>query len=307
MMKAVLCKKYGPPTVLELAEVPKPRIKQNQILVKVKATAVNSADVRIRELKVGPFWIRLIMKVVLGFFRPRRSILGSSFSGIIEEIGKNVPDRQVGQSIFGSTGLRMGAYAEYLVLPKNATFSIKPTSATFEEAAALPFGGTTALHFYQKTQISVQKGLDVLIYGATGAVGVMAVELAKYYQAHVLSVCSHEGESLARKLGSDEIIVYTEKPITGISKKFDIIFDAVGRISKKECGHLLKENGKFLTVGGLEMARETKGQLNLLKELFDQKKIHANIDKVYPLNEIIEAHAYVDTGRKKGNVVIKVV
>lgn len=305
-MKAILCKKYGPPNVLELAEVPRPKISPNQILVKVKATAVNSADVRIRALKVDSFFIRLVMRVVLGLFKPRRAILGSSFSGIIEEVGKNVTGYQVGQAIFGITGLRMGAYAEYLVLPKNATFTFKPTTATFEEAAAIPFGGTTALHFYQKTQISVQPGLEVLIYGATGSVGVMAVEIAKHYQAHVTSVCSHEGEPLARKLGSDEIIIYMDTPIATISKKFDIIFDAVGLTSKKECGHLLKENGKFLTVGGLEVAKETKGQLDLLKELFDLKRIHANIDRVYPMDEIIEAHTYVDTGKKKGNVILKV-
>ncbi len=306
MMKAILCRKYGPPNVLELAEAPRPKIRSNQILVKVKAAAVNSADVRIRELKVDSFWLRLTMRFVLGLFGPRRRILGSSFSGIIEEMGSKVSGYQAGQSIFGTTGLKMGAYAEYLVLSKNAIFSFKPTTATFEEAAALPFGGTTALYFYQRTQISVQHGLEVLIYGATGSVGVMAVEMAKHYQAHVTSACSHEGESLARKLGSDEIIIYTDKPIVGISKKFDIIFDAVGRISRKECGHLLKENGKFLTVGGLEMAKETKGQLHLLRELFDQKRIHANIDRVYPLDDIIEAHSYVDSGRKKGNVIIRV-
>jgi NADPH:quinone reductase and related Zn-dependent oxidoreductases len=305
-MKAILCKKYGPPNVLELAEVSRPKIRSNQILVKVKATAVNSADVRIRELKVDSFWLRLTMRFVLGFFGPRRCILGSSFSGIIEEMGNKVSGYQVGQSIFGSTGLRMGAYAEYLVLPMNAIFSIRPTTATFEEAAALPFGGATALHFYQKTQISIQRGLEVLVYGATGSVGVMAVEIAKYYGAIVTSVCSREGEPLARKLGSDEIIIYTDTPIARISKKFDIVFDAVGLISKKECNHLLKDYSKFLTVGGLDMARETKGQLILLRELFDQKKIHANIDREYPFDEIIEAHSYVDTGRKKGNVIIKV-
>lgn len=303
-MKAIQCKRYGPPNVLELVEVPRPKITSNQILVKVKATAVNSADVRIRELKVDSFWIRLIMRFVLGLFGPRRSILGSSFSGFIEEIGSNVSGYEVGQSIFGTTGLRMGAYAEYLVLPMNSAFALKPTTATFEEAAALPFGGSTALYFYQKTQISIQKGLEVLIYGATGSVGVMAVEIAKYYEAHVTSVCSYEGGLLARKLGSDEIIIYTDTPISRIPNKFDVIFDAVGLISKKQCDHLLKNNGKFLTVGGLDMAKETKGQLNLLRELFDQKRIHANIDRVYPLDEIIEAHAYVDTGRKKGNVII---
>lgn len=181
----------------------------------------------------------------------------------------------------------------------------KPTLATHEEAAALLFGGTTALHFLQKTNIVNTPHLEVLVYGATGSVGTAAVEISKYYKARVTAVCSREGEALARKLGSDEIVIYTERDIAMLPKKYDVVFDAVGKTTKKQCKSLLKEKGQYLTVGGLEMAKETHQQLELLRSLFKDGTLHANIDKVYPLDQIIEAHQYVDTGRKKGNVIIK--
>lgn len=303
-MKAIICKKYGAPEVLELVDLPKPMSKSNEVLVKIVASAVNSGDVRVRALKVDGFLLRLLMRLVLGFTKPRKHVLGTVFSGVIEEVGNKATHYKTGDAVFGITGFTFGTYAEYTTLKEDAIFIHKPTSATHQEAAALPFGGTTALHFLQKTNIVNTPNLEVLIYGATGSVGTAALEIAKYYKAQVTAVCSREGEALARKLGSDEIVIYTESDITTKPKKYDVVFDAVGKTTKKQCKSLLKDKGQYLTVGGLEVAKETHQQLQLLRTLFDTGKLHANIDKVYALSEMIEAHEYVDTGRKKGNVII---
>ncbi|MFN8576655.1 MAG: NAD(P)-dependent alcohol dehydrogenase [Candidatus Sericytochromatia bacterium] len=303
-MKAIICTKYGKPEVLEIREIDKPKPKDNEVLVKILSTAVNSGDVRVRGLIVDGF-LRIVMRFVLGFNKPRKPVIGNVASGIIEEIGKDVKAFKVGDEVFLSTAFRFGTYADYIAFPENSTITHKPQKASFEDAVAIIFGGMTAKYFLEKAGIS-KLNKKVLIYGATGSVGCSAVEISKYYKANVTSVCSEQGAELSKKLGSDSIIIYTKEDFTKIDEKFDIIFDAVGKITKKQCSKLLKEDGKYITVGGLDVTKETKSQLEFLSSLYDKGYLHANIDKIYSFNEIREAHDYVEKGRKKGNVVIKV-
>ena len=304
-MKAVICTQYGEPEVLYIVDMPKPTISDEQILVKVISTAVNSADSRVRGLKVDGF-LRIVMRLVLGIYKPRNPILGVVLSGIIEQVGSKVTNFKVGDEVYAMTGFRFGAYAEYIALNQSAVIELKPTNASFDEAAAIVFGGTTAIYFLQKAGIATKPQPKVLIYGATGAVGTAAIQIAKSYGAHITAVCSQEGFDLVRSLGADEVIIYTEQDFTKLNTQFDIIFDAVGKTTKAQCKHLLTPDGKYKTVGGLETASETREQLQLIKTLFEAGDYQAVIDKVYPIDDIVEAHRYVDRGKKKGNVVIRV-
>ena len=303
-MQAVICEKYGSPEVLKITQVKKPKPKADEVLVKVMAAAVNSGDVRVRGLAVDGF-LRIVMRFVLGFTKPRKPILGTIVSGVIEEVGKNVRSLKPGDEVFASTGFNFGAYAEYINIPENRTIALKPKTSTFEEAAAILFGGMTATYFLEKGGIKLKPNLKVLIYGATGSVGTAAIEIAKHYKAHVTSVCSERGLELAKKLRSDSIILYTHQDFTKLPDKFDIIFDAVGKTKAQNCKPLLKKDGKYLTVGGLDVAKETSEQMEFLKTLFDKGELSANIDRTYLLSDIVEAHRYVDTGRKKGNVLVR--
>lgn len=304
-MKAVLCTRYGPPEVLQLAEIDRPRINDNQVLIRIAATAVNSGDVRVRGLVVQGF-LRLVMRVVLGFSKPRKPVLGNVLSGTVEAVGAAATAFRPGDEVFACTGFGFGAYAQYIALPANGTIARKPTNASFEEAAALLFGGTTALYFLQKAGLDRQPGAQVLIFGATGSVGTAAVQLAKHYGATVTAVCSSEGAELARRLGSDAVVDYRQQDVTRLPGQFDVIFDAVGHYPKKEYRHLLARGGRYMTVGGLDVAKETRAQLEQLKQLFEAGQLQAVIDRSYPLEQIEDAHRYVDTGRKKGNVVVRV-
>lgn len=304
-MKAVICTKYGAPEVLVIKNVEKPQPKDNEILIAVKATTVNSGDVRIRGLVVEGF-LRIIMRLVLGITKPRKPILGTIVAGIVEKVGKNVTSFSPGDEVCGSTGFSFGAYAEYAVIHEQSTIIHKPTTANFEESAAILFGGMTAHYFLHKAGISTKKNQKILIYGATGSVGIAAVEIAKYYDAHITAMCSEKGVDLVTQRGADAIVLYTQKDIQDLQGQYDCIFDAVGKITKKQCKHLLKQKGAFYTVGGLEVAKETKEQLLFLKKLYDMSYIRANIDKIFTFDDIVQAHHYVDTGRKKGNVVVKV-
>lgn len=304
-MNAVVCPAYGPPEVLRLVKLKKPTPKDNEVLVKVMATAVNSGDVRVRGLVVKGF-LRIVMRVVLGFTKPRKPVLGTVLSGIVEAVGENVIAFKPGDEVMATTGFRFGAYAGYITLPSTGNMLHKPVNASFEEAAAILFGGMTALYFLQKAGIEDRSGQKVLIYGATGAVGSSAVQIARHYGAIVTAVCSEEGVALATSLGSDEVIIYTQRDFTKLEQRFDIVLDAVGKTKKSDCRSLLLPGGRYLTVGGLDVAKETKAQLAILKQLYEQGELRAVIDKTYPLREIVEAHRYVDTGRKKGNVVITV-
>lgn len=304
-MKAVICERYGPPEVLKITEVEKPLPKENEILIKIMATAVNSGDVRVRGLIVDGF-LRIIMRLVLGFDGPRKKILGLVLSGVVEDIGTNVKNFKPGDRVYASTGFKFGAYAEYISVAENSPVTFMPKKASFEEAAALPFGGNTAMYFLKKAGIETRSGQNVLIYGASGAVGTAAVQIAKYFGATVTGVCSEDNFELVRNLGADNVTIYTKEDFTKNGLSYDIIFDAIGKKSKKECIGSLSKEGKYITVGGLDTASEKKEYLSFIAELFDKGKYKAVIDRIYPLSEIVEAHRYVDTGRKKGNVVVRI-
>ena len=214
------------------------------------------------------------------------------------------PQCKVGDELFGSAGMKMGAHSEYLAIKDSSILMKKPAKATFEEAAAVLFGGMTAIYILQKAGIANISQPKVLIYGATGSVGVAAIEVAKHYGAHVTAVCSHRGAEMAKSLGADALIDYTKEDFTQRRERNDIIFDALGKTKKKQIKKMLVLNGKYHTVGGMDVAKETKEQVALLAELFENGELKASIDKSYPLAKASEAHAYVDSGRKKGNVVL---
>lgn len=304
-MKAIICTKYGPPEVLKLQDVEKPQPKENDLLVKVMSTCVNSGDVRVRGLKAEGF-MKLTMRVVLGFNKPRKPILGNVFSGIVERIGSNVTQFKVGDQVYGITGFKFGTHAEYVTIHENSTVIKMPSNATFDEAVSLIFGGQTAIYFLDKMKIDEKPNASMLIIGATGSVGTAAVQIAQYYGATITVVCSSHGKSLVEQLGVENIVLYDEKDFLKLPQQFDFIFDAVGTTTKKQCKKLLKKGGIYKTVGGMEMASESKTQLELMKQLYEKDHLKAVIDKTYPLENTIEAHRYVDTGRKKGNVVIKI-
>ena len=305
-MRAVICPKYGPPEVLSIQELPKPVPKKNEVLIKIIASTVNTGDARIRGLKVKGF-MKFVMRIMLGFTKPRKPVLGVVFSGIVEQVGENASQFKVGDEVYGATRLNQGCHAEFLCISENKVITHKPKNASFEEAAALPFGGQTAIYFLRKGKIAEINNPQVLIYGATGSVGTAAVQIAKNYGAKVTAVCSSKGEELTQTLGADNIILYDQQAFTKVSDRYDIILDAVGKTSKKECAPLLKPSGKFFSVEGLDIASESTEYLNFLRQLFENKKYKAIIDKVYPMDEVVEAHRFVDTGRKKGNVVLKII
>ncbi|HMQ05774.1 MAG TPA: zinc-binding dehydrogenase [Saprospiraceae bacterium] len=303
-MNAILCTHYGPPEVLQIRKVITPAPSQNEILVKIIATSVNSADVRVRGLAVDGF-MKIIMKIVLGFNKPRKPILGTVYSGIVVKKGKNVSDFNIGDEVFGMTGFKFATYAEYLTVSTKSTVTHKPVNASFEEAAALPFGGQTAIYFLEKAGIHRAKNPKVLIIGASGTVGTAALQIAGIYHAEITAVCSTAGVELAKKLGATYIIPYDKEDFTMSVGDFDIIFDASGKTTKKQCYKLLKKGGVFKTVGGMEMAAEKKKQLLLLKEWFEKCIYMAIIDKTFPMKDVIEAHRYAESGKKKGNIVLK--
>jgi len=304
-MKAVICTKYGPPEVLQIQEVDKPVPKDNEVLVNIIATAVNSGDTRVRGLAVEGF-MKIIMRLVLGFSKPRKPILGTVYSGIVEDAGNKVLKFKKGDKVFGMTGFNFGTYAEYISIKEKDNISLMPVNATFDEAVSLIFGGQTAIYFIEKVKLSEKKSPKVLIIGATGSVGSAAIQIAKYYGADVTAVCSSFGKTLIESLEVSKVIYYDKEDFLKQPDKYDFIFDAVGKTNKKKCQTLLKENGIYKTVGGLEYAGESQAQLEFLKMLFENGKLKASIDRTYSFDKIVEAHEYVDTGRKKGNVILKV-
>ena len=299
-MKAAVCTKYGPPEVVRIEDRPNPSPKDDEILIRVCATPIASGDCRVRALKI-PAAYKAIMLLMYGFKRPRQPIFGTELSGKVAAIGNNVTKFKVGDSVFAMTGMKMGAHAEFIVLPENANVVMKPTNINYEQAAAIAFGGTTALHYFSK--VNLQKGQRILIYGASGAVGTSAVQLAKYFGAEVTGVCSGANITLIKSLDADHVIDYTVEDFRSKSTRYDVIFDAVGKITKASCKDVLATNGRYITVSA-GMAKERIEDMRLLGELVQNGSLTPTIDRIYPLEQIVAAYTYVDTGRKKGSVVL---
>jgi NADPH:quinone reductase-like Zn-dependent oxidoreductase len=317
-MKVVIYTQYGNPEVLKIQEVKKPEPKDNEILIKQMATTVNSGDARLR--KADPFLVRLMF----GLFKPKINILGNVISGIVEEVGKNVTTFKVGDEVYGLCDMTMGAYAEYLAVPDSTPLALKPKNMNFEETASLVFGGHTALHFLKKAEVA--KDQKMLIYGGSGAVGTSAIQLAKYFGAKVTAVTSTNNVELTKSLGADNVIDYTKQGLTDMEKSFDVVYETVNKTEVSKIAKLVKPRGKLILgaviikglIEGLAVSKRqgiqmiagtasvTNEDLQFLAQLAESGNLKPVIDKTYNLEQIVDAHQYVDLGHKKGNVVIKI-
>jgi len=302
-MKAVIYTHYGPPEVLQVVDVPKPVPKGNEIFVKVRATTATRGDSRMRSFTVPPGQ-RLLARLYLGLTGPRRKILGMELAGDIEATGKAVTRFKPGDPVFGSTfAANFGGYAEYKCLPENGVVTLKPANLTYEEAAALPGGGMTALRALRHGK--VQNGQRILIYGASGAVGTYAVQLARHYGAEVTGVCSARNLDLVRSLGAAKVVDYKQEDFTQRGETYDAVIDAVGMLVHEQAQRVLRPSGLYVNVHDVP-GSESLDDLVLLKELAEAGIVRPVIDKCYPLEQIVEAHRYVDQGHKRGNVAITV-
>lgn len=309
-MKAIVCTKYGPPEVLQLREVEKPTPKNNEVLIRIYATAVTATDCLMRRSDL-PLIMSLGRGLSVGFTKPRKPIPGAVVAGEIEAVGKDVKLFRTGDEVYGSTGLRLGAYAEYACMPQagmiTGCLAIKPATMSYDEAAAVPYGALIGSHFVNKGNI--RSGQKVLLYGASGAIGTTALQLAKYSGAEVTAVCSTANLELVKSLGADKVIDYTREDSISSLELYDFVLDTVGRRKssklKLECKKALARGGKYISVdGGMPLPRAE--YLVRLKQIIEEGHFRAVIDRCYPLEQIVEAHRYVDKGHKKGNVVITV-
>jgi len=302
-VKAAICTAYGPPEVLQIRDVPEPRPGNKDVCVRQLATAVTASDCIVRGLKLRGRY-RLLMRVAFGFRAPRRGIIGMIVAGEVESVGSNVTVFKVGDAVFGMSGFRAGAYAEKVCWPASA-LALRPANLTYEEAAALPYGGLIASYFMRR--LKVDRGKRILIYGASGAIGTSAVQLAKQLGAEVTGVCSTANVELVRSLGATAVIDYTKEDFTKGGQTYDIVFDAVG---KRKSAQAMANSAAVLSPGGVSMSvddafpRTTKADLLRLKELAEKGEFRPVIDRRYTLDRIADAHRYVDEGHKKGNVIV---
>lgn len=304
-MKAIIYTQYGLPEVLQMANLPKPTPRQNEVLVKVCATTATIGDTIMRSLNIPvPGWQKVMARLYLGWNKPKRPILGMELTGKVESVGKKVTRFKPGDAVFASTfAVNFGGYTEYKCLPENGVLAIKPVVLTFEEAAAAPGAGMTALACLKKGKI--QPGQKVLIYGASGAVGTNAVQLAsRHFGAEVTGVCSTSNLELVKSLGAEQVIDYTCQDFTQSGAIYDVVFDAVGKLSPAQGKKALKPGGVYLNVHADSDGGDTLANLLALKEIIEAGYLKPVIDRVYPFEQIVEAHKYVEQGHKKGNVVI---
>lgn len=317
-MKAIVTTKYGAPEVLQMKEVEKPVPGEKAILIKIHATSVSSGDARMR--RADPFVIRLIF----GFSKPKKPIQGVVIAGEIEAVGSGVTRFKPGDQVFGSSGMAFGAHAEYVAVPEDAVLALKPENISYEEAAAIPFGATAAMHFLRLANI--QPGQKVLVYGASGALGTMGIQLAKYFGAEVTAVCSAANFELVKSLGADKVIDYTKEDFTKNAGYYDVVFDTLGKSPLRKTLRSLKKGGKVLLANAgmgtmisgafrstfsikriiSGVIKETSEDMNFFRQQIESGKLKAVIDRIYTLKQVIEAHTYVDKGHKKGNVILAI-
>ena len=309
-MKAIVCTKYGPPEVLKMKEVEKPAPQDDEVLIKIFATAVTASDIFIRGSQIPiQFWIP--MRIMMGLTKPRKSIIGLVLAGKIESVGKNLKRFKLGDQVYGLTGFGLGAYAEYKCMKEtDSTYgclALKPNNLSYEEATVAAYGGLLAFQYMEKGNI--QRGQKVLIYGASGTSGTTAVQYAKYLGSEVTGVCSTSNLELVKSLGADSVIDYTKKDSINLIKQYDFILDAVGKIKtselKEACKKALTPKGKYVSIDDGKLILDSN-RLALIKELVETGHIKPIVDRSYPLEQIVEAHEYVGTGHKKGGVAITI-
>jgi len=305
-MQAVVCTRYGPPEVLRIEEIATPAPKKTEVRIRILATAVTSSDCYVRGLRLSPAY-RMMARLALGWNAPRQPVLGMVLSGEVDSVGPDVRSFEVGDRVFGFDRHLFGTYAQYVCWSEDGLLATRPAILTDEESAAIPYGGLLALHFLRKT--GVRAGHSVLVFGASGAVGTSAVQLARHLGAEVTGVCSTANVELVASLGATTMIDYTSEDFTDKTARYDLIFDAVGKrkstAALRRCRQVLAPGGACVSVddGTPKLRRE---DLVLLGELATKGEIRPVIDRTYALDDIVDAHRYVDMGHKRGNVIISV-